>query len=322
LSEESAKPPLSRVIADRVALLSVVVLLFTVFGRVGRWWWVFDLASHFAVQLLLAAVVLSLLALWARAWYWLALSCTALLVNAVQVVPLYVGHGTTSTGTPMRVLAWNVLATNQRTERIVEYVQHSDADVILVQEVSPQLGNALSRLGPSYRVVDMVPRLDNFGIALLSRIEGVEAKVVPLGTADIPAIEATITWEGREWKMLGVHILPPVSAELAVMRNRGLAFILAWMKQQTGLYFVVGDFNVTPYSPHFASLMNTTGARNSMRGFGPQATWPQRPWFLLPMQIPIDHLLHGPKLVTMLREVGPSFGSDHRALIATLAVAR
>jgi endonuclease/exonuclease/phosphatase (EEP) superfamily protein YafD len=319
---EASKSKRSGYLADRVPLLAITVLLLTVLGRAARWWWVFELLSHFALQLLVASALIALLALATRAWGWLAAALIALCLNGVQIAPLHYGYAAVSRGTPMRVLAFNVHAGNTRREAVIDYLRHSQAEVLLVEEVTPEWEYALRWLTPDYRFVALEPRPDNFGIALLTRIEGMTAELVRLPDGDIAAVEGTLQWEGSTLTLLGIHTLPPVSAELAQRRNEALGFVAAWMRRQPGPYIVLGDLNVSPYSPYFAGLLNETGARNSLRGFGPQASWPQGWWPLWPAQIPIDHLLHGEQLVTMVRETGPALGSDHRPLVVTLALAK
>jgi endonuclease/exonuclease/phosphatase (EEP) superfamily protein YafD len=84
----------------------------------------------------------------------------------------------------------------------------------------------------------------------------------------------------------------------------------------------VGDFNATWGSKAFRAILDTgmtDGAAARGRAFG--MTWSQtkRP---LPPVVRIDHVLTGPGVaVTSIRtDVGP--GSDHRDLLATVAVQR
>jgi endonuclease/exonuclease/phosphatase (EEP) superfamily protein YafD len=79
---------------------------------------------------------------------------------------------------------------------------------------------------------------------------------------------------------------------------------------------MVGDFNVTPWSPLFADLLRDSGLADSCRGFGWQPTWPTR----LPamFRIPIDHCLHGAGVAIVDRRVGPEIGSDHLPLLLEL----
>jgi len=311
-----------RKLVSRVAILSVALLLVTILGRVGRWSWVFELMSHFALQYVVAALVLSILALWARAWWWLFMALAALVINGALVVPLYFGYGATSKGVPMRVMSFNVNAANDRIEALQRYIEHSDVDVMLILEVTPRLHQELLWLEPRYKLLASEPRDDNFGIAMLSRIEGAQAELVRLPASRIPAVQARIPWGGRVWNMLGVHTLPPVSADLAVARNAALELAADWARQQSGPRIVLGDLNVSPYSPYFGRLMDQGQLRNSQRGFGVQPTWPQQSTLLWPARVAIDHALHDADVVTMLRTTGPALGSDHLPLILTLAQAK
>jgi endonuclease/exonuclease/phosphatase (EEP) superfamily protein YafD len=78
---------------------------------------------------------------------------------------------------------------------------------------------------------------------------------------------------------------------------------------------VLGDLNASPWSTDFRLLLDA-GLLDSERGFGPQGTFPAG-WAV---QLPIDHCLHDPALVTTAREVGADLGSDHRPLLVELAL--
>jgi endonuclease/exonuclease/phosphatase (EEP) superfamily protein YafD len=81
---------------------------------------------------------------------------------------------------------------------------------------------------------------------------------------------------------------------------------------------VEGDFNATPWSPSFKRLARDGRLGNSLDGFGLQVSWPESNVLL---RIPIDHALLGPGLATTERGTGPSFGSQHRSLLVTVAPA-
>jgi endonuclease/exonuclease/phosphatase family metal-dependent hydrolase len=62
---------------------------------------------------------------------------------------------------------------------------------------------------------------------------------------------------------------------------------------------------------------------DSEQGFGVQPTWrvflgPLTGPLLRPVQIPIDHCLHAPEMMTLARATGPACGSDHYPLLVTL----
>jgi endonuclease/exonuclease/phosphatase (EEP) superfamily protein YafD len=79
---------------------------------------------------------------------------------------------------------------------------------------------------------------------------------------------------------------------------------------------LAADFNITPWSPVFADILEGSGLRDSSLGFGVAPTWLSRPLFF---GLPIDHILVSPDIKVKNRHVGPDVGSDHFPVIADLA---
>jgi len=152
------------------------------------------------------------------------------------------------------------------------------------------------------------PRDDNFGVALLSRVPLIDPRLEDFSTVGLPSITAAF-WIGQtRITLLGTHPLPPVGTLQAGLRNGQLERISEWVQAQDDAVIVVGDLNITPWSPVFQTLIRKTGLRNSAEGRGLQGTWPA---FLPPMRIPIDHFLHGGAVSVHERSILRFDGSDH-----------
>ena len=85
---------------------------------------------------------------------------------------------------------------------------------------------------------------------------------------------------------------------------------------------VVGDFNATWGSKGFRGVLDaglTDGA--AARGEPFAMTWSQK-FFVVPPLVRIDHVLTGQGVAVTKIAVGVGVGSDHRDLIATVAVDR
>jgi endonuclease/exonuclease/phosphatase (EEP) superfamily protein YafD len=78
---------------------------------------------------------------------------------------------------------------------------------------------------------------------------------------------------------------------------------------------VVGDFNLTPFSPRFANFLDAAGLRDALAGRGPSITWPS--YFPL-LGIAIDHCLLGPDWDSIAHRRQPNYGSDHYAIVVDL----
>jgi endonuclease/exonuclease/phosphatase (EEP) superfamily protein YafD len=98
-----------------------------------------------------------------------------------------------------------------------------------------------------------------------------------------------------------------------------------------GPVILVGDFNATPYSPRFRTLLKEAGVRVAgPRLFWP-ATWPVGGplaalpgWPALRGVVPgllIDHVLVSPRFAVAGFRRGPDIGADHYPLIVDLVLA-
>ena len=117
---------------------------------------------------------------------------------------------------------------------------------------------------------------------------------------------------------MGTHPLPPIGRNAAI-RNEQLSAVADWVAGMHGPVVVAGDLNTTPWSPYFREFLKRSGMRDSRRGFGVQATWPDN---LGSAGIPIDHALVSDGVYVQDRRVGLPFGSDHRPIIVDLIIAR
>lgn len=310
----------------RRALTAALILvlggtwLASLAGHLGALDWRLDLASHFRVHYALAAAAALALALALRL-RWAALAAGLLLaLEGAQLAPLWCGSRPAAGPPVLRALHFNVLSSNPRHEEVREWIAASGADLVLVQEVDARWAEALADL-PGYEPRLVIPRGDNFGIALLERRGAGQVLRVAAEelTPGIPAISAEIELGGRPAALLGVHTLPPVRADYAARRDAQLAAAGRWALAQRAAGrapIVLGDLNASPFSAPLRALVAEADLVDSQRGLGLQTSWPAGQALL---QIAIDHCLHDGALVAVSRALGPELGSDHLPLLVALA---
>ena len=79
-----------------------------------------------------------------------------------------------------------------------------------------------------------------------------------------------------------------------------------------GPLILLGDLNLTPWSPIYGDFIRRSGLVNSSQGRAIHPSWPSfSPLFL----IPIDHCLHNDGIAIKSERVGKSVGSDHLPVI-------
>ena len=301
-------------------LAAAGLALVTLFTLAARLWWAFDLFSHFRLQYVVAAVVLGFLALSVRAHGSAAVLAAVAVVHGLAIKDLWLG-GTASAalgGVPLRVVSVNVLSQNRTPEKVLEFVRAADADLVLLLDARGRdwqdVRRELRDLYPHH-----APRAwrERGPVVLFSRWPILAEQVLQAPRSRRPYLAAELAIEGQVLEFVGVHPSSPSPSEphASSRRNRELDHIAEVVQGTDAPVIVAGDFNTTPWSPHFEDLLAAAGLRNAAAGKGYIPTWPT---FFWPVRIPIDHvLLKGPVAATAVRR-GPAVGSDHYPIIADL----
>jgi endonuclease/exonuclease/phosphatase (EEP) superfamily protein YafD len=311
----ASRPPLRGVLD----VVGVLLVLATAIAFLPTSPWPLELATHFRVQYAAGFALLALAAAVARRWTPAALLVAGALANLVVVAPVPGTGGVAAAATPrLRVLFANVFRVNTAYQAGVDVMRAADADVVVAAEVDDAWWDALRAGLPEHRYAVADPRDDDFGLALLSRVPLGRAEIVALDGLDMPTIVADVPLGDGVMRLVGTHTMPPVGVDAFRDRNAHFAALAREARATSLPTLVVGDLNVTPWSPWFDRLLRDGGLRDSRVGFGLQPSWPAQLW---PLRIPIDHALASPSLRILDRRVGPAYGSDHLPIVVDVAPA-
>lgn len=293
--------------------------LLTLAGLRGARGKYLELASHFRVQYALAALACLpvFLALGARGW---AAACVLyLLAFAAPLLRWYLpaGGGEPAARRTFRLLHLNVNATNTDYARAAALIADESPDVIVLQEATAGWVEALAPLRQSHPHVVARPLENNgSGIALFSRLPLEDARVIDM--FDRPSIVAGVRVGGTPVSILTTHPRAPILPGCFESRNEQLAWAARFARRLPEPRVLVGDLNVSPFSPYFGRLEKESGLRDARARFGLFPTWPA--WNRLPpLMLPIDHCLVGAGVKVVSLRAGPPVGSDHLPLIVELA---
>jgi endonuclease/exonuclease/phosphatase (EEP) superfamily protein YafD len=304
---------------------SLLVCLATLAGFMGRYSWVLDLFSHFRLQyLILLLTTTGLFLLGERHPQALASGLFAG-INLMLIVPLFIQKATSKpikSGNPKgtyRVLLANVLQNNDAFGMVRHLIRSEEPDFIVLLEVNKTWYDQLRPALEDYPFKVMPLREDNYGIALFSRFPMKSSELRYFGTARVPSILASFQLQGRPVTILATHPPPPKTKLQALLRNIQMEKIAEFMRSQSGEALLVGDLNMTSWSPHFKDLIRISGLRDSRKGFGLQKSWPtDRPLLM----IPIDHILVSPGVLVQSRRTGQFNGSDHYPVIMDFTLSK
>jgi len=299
---------------------TVATCLATVVGFLARSWWVFELFSHFRVQYLVVLAGCGIIFLARKRHREVVLAIVFAIVN-FSVIGNFHGESAvqasiaSSEKRTLRALMVNVNNGNHAYEKLYNLVRRSSPDFVVLLEINEAWTYALHPLLRHYpyaRIQD-----NEFGIALLSRIPLEGADIRTIGRVGLPSIVARFRIDGQQLTLIGAHTLSPTSRVRAEIRNQQLTEVAEFVSNQEDSVILLGDLNVTPWSPYFTDFLRTAGLRDSREGFGLQPTWPTR---FPPFWIPIDHALVSSNVRIHKREVGPHIGSDHYPVVIDFTI--
>ncbi|MBK8226650.1 MAG: endonuclease/exonuclease/phosphatase family protein [Flavobacteriales bacterium] len=270
------------------------------------------LARAFTLWWAIGFGVTALVVLWKR-WWWASFSSAMASAMLLPVLHMPGLDMVEATGSPdLRVAHLNVLQPNSRHADVLAAIRHADADLVSLQEVSPQWAAALGKgLGEDFSYQLVMPRTNCYGIALFSRLPLHNARVIVLAGA--PFIEAEVEADGRRVRLLIAHATSPGSPGQFARRNAQLGALADRIARSALPSVLIGDLNTVHWDDAYRRLCADSGLRplNHPR----MATWPS----IGPLAfIPLDHaLVRGPIRASTIHSFEIP-GSDHRGLLADL----
>jgi len=316
----------------RLALLALGVLLLLALAAAGaRLDWRLELAVHFRPQYAGAALVLALLLAWLRR-PWAALVAAVLcVVNAASLLPYLRPVGGVAAppaaelprDATTRLVAVNLYYLNGDYAAARDYLLADDADVLVLSELTPGWVRELRPVTDRYPHWLSVDRRSPWGLGVYSRHPLRQARFTNLGVRGSSNVVARVEAPAGSFELVAVHLSSPTSRRNAAFRDRQLrelAQLLGPPRTAGTPRLLVGDMNITPFSPMFGDLLAATGMEDARRPHGLHGTWPAP--LPAPFRIPIDHCIADPGAGVASVVRGPEVGSDHFPLEIVLAPAR
>jgi endonuclease/exonuclease/phosphatase (EEP) superfamily protein YafD len=312
-----------------VAYAGAALLLFNVLGLLAAYHWLFDVFVHFKLQYFIAALVLFVAALaYRRAW--LAVCMAALSVCLFAELQFANSHPfakVPSLRPNLTLVQYNKYYYSDDYDDIGAWIRNpaNDFDIIIVNESSPEslkpMAEQFGDVFPHQYPDDYLQRFND--ISVLSKWPfTIRPQPMEKRNGQIYNVSKINLYKnGLEPVVIyAYHTQTPVGPNDAALRNFELEeFSAIIANQQEENVIAVGDWNITPYSPHFRDILKTTGLSYQNYGWFPQTTWPRYGGVRF-LKIPIDHVLFDDSLALVSLKAGPTFESDHNSLVAKFAV--
>ena len=268
---------------------------------------------HLTVAMGLAAVSLFI---W-RDWRAAGFACAVAVAGFIGLAPAFPVWGTVKAGGPapsITLVQLNLSFRNRRPEAVADFIRAAGADVVTLQEVTRNTGRVIELLGEDYPNRVRCPFARVGAVAVLSRLPGApgptQGCVEGSGLAWLRVMAG-----GRPLSVASVHLHWPYPFGQAPQIDR----LEGRLESVPRPILLAGDFNAAPWSHAVGRVAAATGTE--VAG-GLRFTFDLRPGSWIPaIAMPIDHVLLPAGISSAEVRVGPGPGSDHRSVIARLALA-
>jgi len=297
----------------------VVGAIATLLGLLARWLPALDIVNNGLPFLLAGTVFLLILAALARSGMLAVLATLLAIINCAHFAQsLQGGAQQAAPGATrfLRVVTFNVWHQNDRIDEVAKFLTETDADLVVMQEMTRDNWSELrGALGQRYPY-----SLGDFGLVILSKYQFTEDGRVDRGGFQpwnsLMLRFAKIEVNGTAIEFAGVHLARPFYPEL---QQSDIAAVTDFVRHRTGPLIVAGDFNLTPWTDKLTAFTQATALRryNTFH-----FTWPLQLHGIavLPF-VATDNVFASQHFAKIAVKAGPRLGSDHRPVIADIALA-
>jgi len=321
-NDQSTRPSyLSRFCSFAFLLILIALAIGTLATFFAKQHWIPELFCHLRIQLFVVLVFWFLIATFYDQRMRAITSFVFMVVNIVWIVPYFMPPSiepTIDAGKPtVKIMSANVLTSNDQYASFVKTLRHHHPDIAIVIEVDEMWRQAIEEeLLADYPHQYIVAKQHNFGIGIISKVPFSSIGQIVAPDTDLISLDARFQGpSGRPLRVIATHPFPPLSQSCFTTRSQQLIALAQQLDSRVD-NVIVGDFNLTPWSPVFSEVLAAGDLKDSRVGFGVASTWYAFDNFLGSLQI--DHLLTSQSLTTISHAVSDDYGSDHRAIIVEI----
>lgn len=305
-----------------IGLFTVVLGLFvggalTFSGLLAPLFPTLEMINHFRPFILYGFVILLFVSLVLRLLRWLVFIALFVALNAILFVLPITFQASAATpvdraAPSLKVISFNMWVGNRTLDDIERFLRDERADVVLLQEIDAKhAATLLPKLADLYPHQLSCATSSSCLLALLSRRPWTQADFLNRGLQNPPMIWARFGTGDESYRIASLHQAWPYQATAQV---NNIDWLIAWRQRVTEPLLIAGDFNLTPFSWKLTKFSWETGLK---RFSTYQHSWPGHryaPIFL------IDHMFSSDTIRPLDVHTGPSLGSDHLPVVATVAL--
>ncbi len=239
-----------------------LLVLVSIASFLGAYNFVLEFLSHSRPLFFLSAILLTLLFLAFKSRRGALVGLTLILINAVQIVSLYIPYRSEQNANDARVklLQMNIWGgRNRKFETVIKEIEQEDPDIIGISELTKEWWRILQPKVKKYPY--QVVEASFGGICLLSKFPIKNGRVEKFGEIKRPRVVANVLLKDKWIKVIIAH--PIIPMRRIGMRDAELAVIAKDASSGEEPVILAGDLNCTPFSYFFYKLQRDGKLRDS-----------------------------------------------------------
>ncbi len=302
---------LKTIIAIATAWTGVLIL----FSFLAPWNPLADSVGHFRFHLTAIMLLMTALLAVVRDWRYLGVALAVSAAGIAGMAPAFpvLGAGADNNAPAITIVQLNLSFRNARPEAVADFIRGEQADIVTLQEVTGKTRRVIDILAEDYPFQILCPAGRVGGQAVLSRLPRAP------GASEGCAKRGGMAWMrvmagGQPVSIASLHLSWPYPFG----QERHINRLEDALRNLPRPVLLAGDFNAAPWSHAVDRVEAATGTTVAgglrfsfdieIRGWAP------------PITMPIDHILLPSGLAPLEVRLGPGPGSDHRSVIARLAL--
>jgi endonuclease/exonuclease/phosphatase (EEP) superfamily protein YafD len=293
-----------------VAFLAVASLLAILFPRRP----LLGVPQHWGLQLWQLGLIALIGSLLLSDWIAAALSLAAAAYWSWRLWPRKAAPDLKEGEPLLRLASANLLYHNIDFARMVDGMKATEADVLVLCEVTPEARGHLRILETGFpHALDTCAPDNLYGIVILSRFP-LMLRSGGIGEDALPRhLAADLAIDGHVITLVAIHPTNPLRLSDTHRIPAEFESVADLVRRAPDDLILIGDCNATGWSSSLQDLERKTGLTNDRKV---RPSWPV--WLPPLVRLPLDHVWVRGRVTLLRAELGQRFGSDHLPLIAEI----
>ena len=300
--------------------LCISAIAFSLAEYLSSWHRYFEFTTSYKLQFLLMGLCSLSYFLLTRRNLGIILCWFCIVINLAEIVPWYMNRPTIPDAEyqSLKAFSYNVLWSNKDYDRAIALVAKEQPDIAIFQEVISGWSPALTVLKPDfpYHI-----RSEKQEMEVYSKFPLLDPEIMFYGIYR-GSIAVNLQIGDRKVKFVATHAYPQLYWGQGgwSIRNDQLHDLKEYAQNQPQPIVIMGDLNISMWSPYYRSTIEGSGLRNARQGFGILPTHSIVAPQFAALSAPLDHCLVSSDILVKDFRLGSAIGSDHLPIIAELLI--